>query len=714
MKTVIAAKLALLPILLLWIASATGHGLIGSLVAAALAVGGIVWFKRQGRDPIVFWISLSVIAFVAAAHALHWQAVMENAAAATQLALGVGMAASVALSRPWTAALAAASWRGVESSPLFIQINRILSLLWAAVFLCIGIFQIAHWPLVIRWAPIAIGVVASVMLPKRWVKRSLQRIVERAKGYNWPAPDFTRRQDQVDVDVAVVGAGLGGLTAAALLAQAGLRVALFEQHDVPGGYAHSWIRPSIDGTARPVFRFDSGVHDVSGVWEGGPVHALFQRLGLSEQIDWRRLSYGQVQHGKLDPLPQTWEGWIEHWANRFPQCADGVRRALLDIESIFNAMYSGAAHRSGIPGAPESVEGMMDFARRHPLAARWMGAPFDTFLQAYISDPEARRALSLLSYYISDDPHSLTVGRMAPLFGYYLRGGYYPTGGSGKIAEALVAAIEADGGVVRLRTPVARILMNEANGQQVSGIELASGERVRASAVVMNADFLTASKLMPDAHWPPEFRRLLADTRPACSAFMVHLGVQGDFPDIPPLLHAETSHGPLGIILPSRVDRSAAPEGYATVELIRLLPHDEAREWFADSAAKDAPAYPALRKQDTYLARKKALGDTLIRAAEEALPGLSSRIVYRAEASPVTFKRYAWTSDGAIYGATGGAQGIATKSPIPGLVFAGAITHGAGVEAVVISGANAADALIPGLLKSPAQQPAARRPLARG
>ncbi len=64
------------------------------ILAAALAVGGIVWFKRQGRDPIVFWISLSVIAFVAAAHALHWQAVMENAAAATQLALGVGMAAS--------------------------------------------------------------------------------------------------------------------------------------------------------------------------------------------------------------------------------------------------------------------------------------------------------------------------------------------------------------------------------------------------------------------------------------------------------------------------------------------------------------------------------------------------------------------------------------------------------------------------------------------
>jgi all-trans-retinol 13,14-reductase len=699
MKTVIAAKLALLPILVLWLASAAGFAAVGALAAAVLALGGALWFKRQGRDPIVFWILLAVIALVSVAHALQWQIVVDHAAAATQLGVGLGMAISVALSRPWTAGLAAGAWPGMEKNPLFRRINGILSLLWAGVFAYLAAAQFLHWPALARWGIVAVAGVLSGLLPAFWVRRNLQQRLARMKGYGWQPPDFARQRSQVDVDVAVVGAGLGGLTAAALLAEAGLRVAVFEQYDAPGGFAHCWTRQGIDGDARPVFRFDSGVHDVSGVWEGGTVDTLFRRLGLSEQIDWRRLSYGRVRNGVLDQLPQEWNAWIEHWAQRFPHSAEGIRQALRDIETIFDAMYSGTAQYGGIPGAPESVAAMMAFARQHPLAVRWMGAPLDAFLQHYIADPEARRALSVLSYYISDDPQSVTVGRMAPLFGYHIRGGYYPAGGSGRIVEELVAAIEAWDGAVHVHTPVARMVVE---GERVTGVELASGQRLRASAVVMNGDFLSITQLMPDVHWPAEFQELLTATRPATSAFTVHLGVQGGFPGVPPVLHVETTQGPLGIILPSQVDASAAPAGYSTVEIIRLVPHADARQWFASSTSGDDPENAALRRDEAYRRRKKALGDEMIRAAEEVLPGLSSRIVYRAEASPVTFRRYAWTSDGAIYGATGAAFGIAPKSPIGGLVFAGAITNGAGVEAVMISGANAARALVPELLDSAA------------
>ena len=64
----------------------------------------------------------------------------------------------------------------------------------------------------------------------------------------------------------------------------------------------------------------------------------------------------------------------------------------------------------------------------------------------------------------------------------------------------------------------------------------------------------------------------------------------------------------------------------------------------------------------------------------------------------MTFRRYAWSSHGSIYGASVPAGSVGTKSPLPGLVFAGAVTHGPGVEAVMISAARAAEALVPGLL----------------
>ena len=88
----------------------------------------------------------------------------------------------------------------------------------------------------------------------------------------------------------------------------------------------------------------------------------------------------------------------------------------------------------------------------------------------------------------------------------------------------------------------------------------------------------------------------------------------------------------------------------------------------------------------------------MIEAAETVIPGLRQHIVYRADASPVTYARYDWTSFGAIYGISKPGRLNGSKSPIRNLVIAGGGNAGAGVEAVLISGAEAAEALLPGLL----------------
>jgi phytoene dehydrogenase-like protein len=249
-----------------------------------------------------------------------------------------------------------------------------------------------------------------------------------------------------------------------------------------------------------------------------------------------------------------------------------------------------------------------------------------------------------------------------------------------------------------LKTAVERVLVEN---RRARGLRLASGETVRSPAVVLNADFLSATQSLVDpALWPDNFRRRVAALRPSCSAFAVHLGVRGAFEEARPILHVSGSRGSAGIVLPSLVDASAAPPGYGTVEILRLVPNDVARTWF-EGAPRQTPAYRT---------RKKEIGDELIALAEEVLPGLSARIVYRADATPLTYQRYEWSSDGAIYGCAGAPGAVSARSPIPGIVFAGSATHGAGVEAVMISGANAAQALVPGLLASDAGYRAARRP----
>ncbi len=211
--------------------------------------------------------------------------------------------------------------------------------------------------------------------------------------------------------------------------------------------------------------------------------------------------------------------------------------------------------------------------------------------------------------------------------------------------------------------------------------------------MVANADVRrTFLELVGRDALPARFADRLAAAAPGPSAFMVHLGV--DYvPDCRPALHLVDQH--VGVEVLTQVDPSAAPAGHSTVGIIRLMTNDEARAWFPAAGGGD---WKALRFSPEYEAKKRALADAMIAAAETALPGLAAHIVHRSEASPITYARYDLASDGAIYGVSRAGRLRGAKSPIRNLVVAGGATHGPGVEAVAISGAQAAEALVPGLL----------------
>ena len=695
MNPVITINIALLPVLVFGLAVGLGRIEAGAWLGAAMALLTVLWQQRRGPVPALALSILATLSAIALAGAAGLDFSARAAVALGFLGLAIGTAASVIVKRPWTAAYSRAQYQGADQDPLFLRINTVLSAMWSAIFFGLALARFyAAGPLA-SGLPVVAGIAISVFLPRLWVRRSLQQRIDQQAGYRWPAPDFSVQRSGVDFDVIVIGAGIGGLSAGALLAQAGLRVLVAEQHLVPGGFAHNWNWTGQDGQARPAFRFDSGVHDVSGVWDGGPVHGILARLGLGDAIEWKPLQHRFLTDGDIFDVPSGWAAYVNAMAERFPANASGLRAALADIHAIYTGMYSQASTHSGVPGAPRSVEGMLEFARLHPLTVRWIDKPFTALLDQHITGKAARHALISLAGYISHTPELLRVADMVPLFGYYIHGGCYPVGGSGRLAQALADAIALDGGEVRLETPVAQVLIE---GGAAAGVRLSSGQTLRASAVVMNADFLSAvNRLVDKSLWPQAFMSKIDAMQPACSAFGIHLGVRGDFAGVPPVIHIKAGQNGAGIVIPSAVDRTAAPDGYSTVEVMCLLDMDQAGTWFEDEQRTNNEAQ---RSSPSYAAKKHAAGEQLLRIAELALPGLSARIVCRTEASPLTFRRYDWSSAGAIYGTSGGA--IASKSPIPGLVFAGAATHGAGIEAVIISGACAAEALVPGLLRTPA------------
>ena len=593
-----------------------------------------------------------------------------------------GMAFGSLLARsPFTYQYARESWpREMWKNPIFISTNQIITGVWGLIFLVnagLGALSLSlpHFSLLFNAifanGLIGLGIAFSALFPKWFPRFILQHLIDAREPYKWPDPKFNGCPSSVDEhDVIVVGSGIGGLTAAALLAKRGLKVAVFEQHFLAGGYCTSWERGVRRGGERLVYVFDAGVHDVSGLGERGGVRSVMKQLDIEEEVDWHRMDHEYFIKGVHLRVPRDPALFAVKLGELFPSERENIGSFFCEMESVYREMYADVEMTDGIPTAPRTVDAMLAYPSAHPHMMKWMDLPFGKMLDAYFKDESLKQFLSALTGYLSDDPTLLTVGAMAPIFGYYFDGGYYPGGGSQKFADALVTVIEKHGGKIYLRTPVRRIVIEA--GRAV-GVELGNGQIHRAKAILSNADLKrTFLELVGRKHLPAKFARRMKATKPSASAFMVFLGL--DF--IPGLEPIGMSSG-IGIMIPSKADASLAPRGGASMTLIKLVPQDETAGWD--------------RKAKGYNERKHLYADGMIAEVEKVIPGLSKHIVYRQESSPRTFERYAWTTSGSIYGSSWDSPHPPIKSPVPNLYLAGSgVFPGPGVEAVVISGALAA------------------------
>ena len=494
----------------------------------------------------------------------------------------------------------------------------------------------------------------------------------------WHMPDLgTWPRDDHDHHIVVVGAGIAGLSAGALLASRGCKVLVIEAHDRPGGYCTSWTRRvrGRDGSVRR-FIFDAGVQDISGLGPDRPLRRLLAAVGVEGRIGWRRVFHRYVQDGLCLDFPEDPAELEDLLCRNFPDDARGIVAFLAEIAAIYRDLHASLDENAGSPPANGTIEAMLSWSARYSHAARWMHCSYAGMLDAFISSARLKHLLTTIAEYITDKREHLTVGEMAPLFGYYFEGGFYPVGGSQKLADLLRAIIEENGGTIRLRTRVVRFLVED---ERVAGVVTATGAIYRARLVIANGDVIaTLTDLIGQRPLPSRYAQRIRALRRGPSAILLSLGL--DFvPDLPArtFVSAEKLH--FGIGNPSVIDPSLAPSGCAALTLLYLLSEEEATGWFG----MDKLAY---RKA------KEVFADRLVTATETIIPGLRKGILYRQTAAPPTFTRYTRAGNGNIYGAARGQWRPSVKSPVPGLMLAGAgCQNGPGVEAAVISGIASAN-----------------------
>ncbi|NTW53268.1 MAG: FAD-dependent oxidoreductase [Chlorobaculum sp.] len=485
------------------------------------------------------------------------------------------------------------------------------------------------------------------------------------------------------VDVIVIGAGIGGLTAAALLQERGFSTIVFEKNKFPGGSCSAFQKGG--------FTFDAGASVFYGFCDDDAKGTLnlhtriFRKLGVEVQTipDPVQIHY-HLPAGFEVPAWFDRSRFLEALCQRFPHERNGIRKFYDELESVYEILNSLPA------GSLEDAVHLGVVGARHPLKAMSLGVKtlfsMGKTARRYISDTVLLRFIDLESYSwaVQDAVSTPLVNAGICLADRHHGGINYPVGGSGAIPAALVKGIEKFGGSVRFRSEVAKVIVE--NGEAV-GVRLSDGSEVRAKAVVSNATVWdTFSKLVDDP------RLTISDDRfiKAPSWFQVWLGVDASI--VPPGFHMhhiivddwskyDRLGGTIYFSAPSLLDPSLAPPGKHTLHLFVTA---ETTQW-------EEYDY----RGEEYKSAKEAFARTLIARVERLLPGLQSAVELMITATPQSHVRYLNRRDGSYGPLLKPGQNILLKpqnrTPIKNLYAAGDSTFpGQGVIAVTYSGVSCA------------------------
>ncbi len=487
-----------------------------------------------------------------------------------------------------------------------------------------------------------------------------------------------------DLDIIIIGSGLGGLTAGAKLAKEGKKVALIEQHKIVGGCATTFRRKD--------FTVEVGLHEMDGLDKNDLKVKIFKELDVFKNVEFIRVpEFYRFIHNQTDiVIPDNREEATRVLIEKFPHEKKGIQK-------FFRKIFSIQKEINRLPSKKWQILLLLPiFPFLFPNLVFESRQNLGDFLDKIIKDEELKLILQANLAYYHDDPYSMSlIYFSAGQASYFTGGGHFIKGGSGQLSNYLAKIITDNGGKILLSKKVEKIIMEGDEAVGVEYVKTASKDKVAqqlfAKTIIANTAVPKVVELL--ANEPREvLRKKVEKFKISSSILSIYIGFKKELKELgnhnySTIIFDNNIKNLKDIYSKNKIDKFIFVD-YSQLDS-NLAPKGKS---FGVIAATDyLENWQQLDKKE-YKSKKEEIAKVLIQKLAEKIPNINDEIEYLEVATPKTVERYTLNPEGTAYGYAqipqqSGIKRLANKSPLKNLYFASAwVNPGGGFTGAILSG----------------------------
>ncbi|NLV50325.1 MAG: FAD-dependent oxidoreductase [Clostridiales bacterium] len=437
-------------------------------------------------------------------------------------------------------------------------------------------------------------------------------------------------------DAIIIGGGLSGLTAAALLAKRQLNVTIIEKNYNPGGSCGAFRRGDIT--------FDQGSAMLYGFGENGYNAHRFVFNCLEEPIDMIRhdLLYCVNYSGRRVKFWADVDRFSQELSELFPHEKENIKRFYRDMFKMYrHVMVENPSYNTADETDPKTA---LKSILKHPMSyTRFLGylnKSAESLLKKYFKDPGIFKFFDKLTstYCYATVEEAPAVLAAVMFVDNHVGGSYYPAGSTLFLPGKLEKVIEENGGEMLLGREAVTLLFE--NGKP-SGVLLDDGTRLEAPYIIYSGTVWNLyGKLIDEAHSSKKRRDWAAGLAPTYPSVVLYSVVDRD------IIPEDTAPVEMLVGNPYRLDESEVTAYIFSIDDRTLCGDDE------HTVVAIGPTFESWDTLDDaqYKNKKVKERERLISVLEKRFPGFSSAVRYADIATPKTIERYTMKNGGSVAG----------------------------------------------------------------